>query len=284
MEFLQVPDIAQTLDRVSYGEPLTTGRGMTTKLRPEAESTLMAALGMLPAGRPAEAGAMALGRAGERMAERVVPQVMERGGLPAEMLGAMAQGTQSRVLAKKTPEEIAILQEQKKQRELQQAIQSNLERDQEKTRANKFIEDLPLMGVGADFSKNQLNAIAQYRMAGDKRGALAEGASQTVDLLKQKLKSMDAKIVSESQRGGGNSIYVDVNGKITRISDHYLPDTPERLSNKERGFAGKWDSEVITQDWTSKRMDDYINEIMGTGLSSNPDETTANSLLQTLDR
>ena len=95
MEFLQVPDIAQTLDRVSYGEPLTTGRGMTTKLRPEAENTLMAALGMIPAGRPAEAGAMALGRAGERMAERVVPQVMERGGLPAEMLSAMAQGTQS---------------------------------------------------------------------------------------------------------------------------------------------------------------------------------------------
>jgi hypothetical protein len=53
MEFLQVPDIAQTLDRVSYGEPLTTGAGMTAKLRPEAESTLMAALGMLPAGRPA---------------------------------------------------------------------------------------------------------------------------------------------------------------------------------------------------------------------------------------
>jgi hypothetical protein len=97
MEFLQVPDIAQTLDRVSYGEPLTTGRGMTTKLRPEAESTLMAAMGMIPAGRPAEAGAMALGRAGERMAERVVPQVMERGGLPAEMLSAMAQGTQSKM-------------------------------------------------------------------------------------------------------------------------------------------------------------------------------------------
>jgi hypothetical protein len=95
MEFLQVPDIAKTLDRVSYGEPLTTGRGMTTKLRPEAENTLMAALGMIPAGKPAEAGAMALGRAGERVAERVVPQVMSRGGLTAEMLSAMAQGTQS---------------------------------------------------------------------------------------------------------------------------------------------------------------------------------------------
>ena len=52
MEFLQVPDIAATLDRVSYGEPLTTGRGMTTQMRPETENTLMAALGMTPVGRP----------------------------------------------------------------------------------------------------------------------------------------------------------------------------------------------------------------------------------------
>jgi hypothetical protein len=98
MRFLGVPDYAQTLDRVSYGEPLTTGQGMTTKLRPEAESSLMAMLGLVPMGKPVEAGAMALGRAGERAAERVVPQVMERGGLPAEMLSAMAQGTQSQAI------------------------------------------------------------------------------------------------------------------------------------------------------------------------------------------
>jgi hypothetical protein len=284
MEFLQVPDIAKTLDRVSYGEPLTTGRGMTTQMRPEAENTLMAALGMIPAGKPAEAGAMALGRAGERVAERVVPKVMERGGLPAEMLSAMAQGTQSRAVIKKTPEEIAILQEQKRQREIKQAIEAERERAQEKMSANKFLENLPSMGVGKDFSKDQLNAIAQYRLAGDRRGALSEGASQTVDLLKQKLKSMGAKIVSESQRGGGNSIYVDVNGKITRISDHYLPDTPERLNNKERGFTGKWDSEVITQDWTSKKLVDYINEVMGVDSSLEPKANTGDSLLQSLGR
>jgi hypothetical protein len=95
MQFLQVPDIAHTLDRISYGEPITTGRGMTTSLRPEAKNTLGALLGLVPMGRAAEPVAMAAGRAGERVAERVVPQVMERGGLPAEMLGAMAQGTQS---------------------------------------------------------------------------------------------------------------------------------------------------------------------------------------------
>jgi hypothetical protein len=60
---------------------------------------MMTLMGLTPIGRPAaaasDAALMAAGRAGERVAERVVPQVMERGGLPAEMLGAMAQGTQS---------------------------------------------------------------------------------------------------------------------------------------------------------------------------------------------
>jgi len=98
MQFLQVPDIAQTLDRISYGEPITKGSGMTTELRPEAKNSLAMLLGFLPIGRAAEPAAMAAGRAGERVAERVVPQVMERGGLPAEMLGAMAQGTQSQAV------------------------------------------------------------------------------------------------------------------------------------------------------------------------------------------
>jgi hypothetical protein len=97
MRFLGVPDYAQTLDRVSYGEPLTTGQGMTTKLRPEAESSLMAMLGLVPMGKPVEAGAMALGRAGERAAERMVPQVMERGGLPAQLLTDLAQGSRSQI-------------------------------------------------------------------------------------------------------------------------------------------------------------------------------------------
>jgi hypothetical protein len=37
--------------------------------------------------------AMAAGRAGERFAERVVPQIMERGGLPADILQGMANRT-----------------------------------------------------------------------------------------------------------------------------------------------------------------------------------------------
>jgi len=46
-------------------------------------------------GRVANQAAMTAGRAGERLAERVVPQVMERGGLPAQLLGDVSRGSVS---------------------------------------------------------------------------------------------------------------------------------------------------------------------------------------------
>lgn len=96
LNLLGVPAIQQTMERVAYGEPLTTGRGMTTRVRPEVAE---AAMTLLPAAagtaRVAERGAMAAGRAGERMAERVVPQIMERGGMPAGLLEGMSSRTVS---------------------------------------------------------------------------------------------------------------------------------------------------------------------------------------------
>jgi len=97
MQFLQVPEIAQTLDRISYGEPITTGRGMTTALRPEAKSTLGALLGLVPMGRAAEPVAMAAGRVLEPVAGRVAEAAYNRGGLAREMAMAMGQGTQSKI-------------------------------------------------------------------------------------------------------------------------------------------------------------------------------------------
>jgi hypothetical protein len=106
--FLSMPAISQTLDRLSYGEPLTTGAGGlggTTRIRPEALEAAMAVapaaqpatMATLQAARAARQAAMKAGMAGERYAERVVPGIMERGGLPAEMLTAMA-GQPSRAL------------------------------------------------------------------------------------------------------------------------------------------------------------------------------------------
>jgi hypothetical protein len=106
--FLSMPAISQTLDRLSYGEPLTTGAGGlggTTRIRPEALEAAMAVapaaqpatMATLQAARAARQAAMKAGMAGERYAERVVPQIMERGGLPAQMLQDLAQGTRRQV-------------------------------------------------------------------------------------------------------------------------------------------------------------------------------------------
>ncbi len=65
--------------------------------------TAEALLTLSPVPSGANRAAMAAGRAGERVAERVVPQIMERGGLPAEVLQGMAQGTQSAVYRQSTP-------------------------------------------------------------------------------------------------------------------------------------------------------------------------------------
>jgi hypothetical protein len=100
-QFLSAPAISQTLDRLSYGEPLTTGRGMTTQIRPEAIEAAMAVaplaqpvtMATLQAARAARQAAFATGKAGERLAERAIPQIMERGGMPAQLAMGMTNRT-----------------------------------------------------------------------------------------------------------------------------------------------------------------------------------------------
>ena len=98
-QFMGAPAISETLNRLSYGEPLTTGAGGlggTTRVRPEAlEAAMTLAPMVAPTARMAGAGAMAAGRAGERFAERAVPQIMERGGMGSEMLQGMSRNTVS---------------------------------------------------------------------------------------------------------------------------------------------------------------------------------------------
>jgi len=60
-DLLGIPELQRTLNRVSYNEPLTTGTGYTTKLRPDTVSAAMTVAPM--AGPTAKAGA-----AGARMA------------------------------------------------------------------------------------------------------------------------------------------------------------------------------------------------------------------------
>ena len=105
---LESTGIPKTVERAAYAESprglldalTNVNRANVPFLKPETAEALLT-LSPVPSG--ANKAAMAAGRAGERVAERVVPQIMERGGLPAEMLQGMAQGTQSAVYRQTTP-------------------------------------------------------------------------------------------------------------------------------------------------------------------------------------
>jgi hypothetical protein len=98
-KFLDMPAISETLNRLSYGEPLTTGAGGlggTTRFRPEVlDAAIAVAPGAGALGKLAGQGTMATGRAGARLADRAVPRIMERGGMGAEMLQGMSRSTVS---------------------------------------------------------------------------------------------------------------------------------------------------------------------------------------------
>lgn len=96
--------IPYTVENISYdpsGRGLFTGAGGlggTTRMRPEAlEAAMTVAPFVGPAAKVASREMMAAGRAGEQLAERVVPQIMERGGLGADILQDMATNTASNI-------------------------------------------------------------------------------------------------------------------------------------------------------------------------------------------
>lgn len=105
---LESTGIPKTVERAAYADSprglldalTNVNRANVPFLKPETAEALLT-LSPVPSG--ANKAAMAAGRAGERVAERVVPQIMERGGLPAEMLQGMAQNTRSNVFLETKP-------------------------------------------------------------------------------------------------------------------------------------------------------------------------------------
>jgi len=105
---LESTGIPKTVERAAYADSprglldalTNVNRANVPFLKPETAEALLT-LSPVPSG--ANRAAMAAGRTGERVAERVVPQIMERGGLPAEILQGMAQNTRSNVFLETKP-------------------------------------------------------------------------------------------------------------------------------------------------------------------------------------
>lgn len=112
-ELLSLPGAASLAEDVSYYGPralirggnVATGGIGTFRLDPRVADVADVAMNVTPlaamAGKTATRGAMAAGRAGERLAERVVPQVMERGGIGAQLMQDMVTGSRSQVVKPK---------------------------------------------------------------------------------------------------------------------------------------------------------------------------------------
>jgi hypothetical protein len=104
---LESTGIPKTVERAAYADSpkalldslTNVNRANVPLLKAETADALMNIAPMVgPAAKAAERGAMAAGRAGERYAEKVVPQIMERGGLPAQLMQDLSQGSMSRVV------------------------------------------------------------------------------------------------------------------------------------------------------------------------------------------
>jgi hypothetical protein len=94
-EVIGVPAMARTMDRVSYGEPLTTGRGMTLKPR---EDTVNALVGAAPLAAGAKAAAPYIRKgAAQAVNNALAPSDMamrgQRGALAPEAFGHWLAGT-----------------------------------------------------------------------------------------------------------------------------------------------------------------------------------------------
>jgi hypothetical protein len=108
-DFLSIPPLYRTLENYAYGSPLASGTSSVSrylpKLTADTKGAIEGALNVAPLASPVVRGTRmattALGRAGERLAERTVPSVMERGGVGADLLSTLALGTTSNVIKPK---------------------------------------------------------------------------------------------------------------------------------------------------------------------------------------
>lgn len=112
-ELLSLPEAASLMEDVSYNGPgaLIRGGNVATggigTFRPDPRIASAADVAGTATGvgslatKGATKGALAAGRAGSRLADKAVPQIMERGGLGADILSGMAQGSRSQVIKPK---------------------------------------------------------------------------------------------------------------------------------------------------------------------------------------
>ena len=93
----------------------------------------------------------------------------------------------------------------------------------------------------------------------------AEARLATVEAIAREAKKRGLEVyyTSKGQKGRAGSRYIGLpDGGKVRVSDHELPDTPQRQYTRSQGI-GNFADEIIVSDWETSSVDDYLKRILG---------------------
>lgn len=169
---LESTGIPQSVERAAYADSpkalldalTNVNRANVPLLKPETADAIMNIAPMIgPAARVAERGAMAAGRAGERVAEKYVPQIMESGGLPAQLLGDLSQGSRRQIfIGQSSPiyDKNAAIKAQKMEKSNKSVSEIKAETGMEKTPSGEWVQEIS--DVGSQFKPDVAEQLNDY--------------------------------------------------------------------------------------------------------------------------
>ena len=100
----------------------------------------------------------------------------------------------------------------------------------------------------------------------DRFGAEAMARLATVEAITRQARKdgLTVRHTSTGRSGRVTSRYINVPGiGEVRVSDHALPETPQRQYGNDLRGGPRWDNEIITDDWSYTPLDDYMKRLSG---------------------
>jgi hypothetical protein len=118
--------------------------------------------------------------------------------------------------------------------------------------------------IAVNWSSDQRQKVADLARY-NPDGAMSEGARATLEAVVREAKKMGLTVrhTSKGKDGRVTSRYiVRPDGSEVRISDHYLPDTAQRASNREFSGGPRWVNDIVVDDWNKTTLQEYMNQIL----------------------
>ena len=126
----------------------------------------------------------------------------------------------------------------------------------------RFVSRFMNSPSSGNWTKDRAEKIYSYAKAGI--DATDEANSATLEAVVRNMRKLGWTTEHTSKSSGKSSSRYLISpdgGRKVRVSDHYLPDTPQREYNRSIGLGGKWDDEVVVDYQTN--FDELINRVIG---------------------